>query len=96
MDKRPPKDRNLFQKNAYDVARFRMLYDNKTPEQLQADRSMKKWEKASQKHPPQQEQDEKEPTVEDSLKRFVLNFVVYGFAIIMLVWIISVAAGGSS
>jgi Flp pilus assembly protein TadB len=91
MDKRPPKDRNLFQKNAYDVARFRMLYDNKTPEQLQADRSMKKWEKASQ-----QEQDEKEPTAEDSLKRFVLNFVVYGFAIIMLVWIISVAVGGSS
>ena len=38
MDNRPPKDRSLFHKNMYDVVRYRTLFDNKTPDDMQAER----------------------------------------------------------
>ena len=38
MDNRPPKDRNLFQKNMYDVVRYRTLYDTRTPDDMHAER----------------------------------------------------------
>ena len=38
MDNKSPKDRNLFHKNMYDVIRYRTLFDNKTPDDKQAER----------------------------------------------------------
>ena len=38
MDNRPPKERNLFQKNMYDVVRYRTLFDTRTPDDMQAER----------------------------------------------------------
>ena len=56
MDNKSPKDRNTFQKNIYDVVRYRMLFDDKDAETLQKERAERKWEKAAQKPLPRQTQ----------------------------------------
>lgn len=98
MDNKSPKDRNLFQKNMYDVVRFRTLYDGKTPDDLHAERVERRLAKMqAEKDKAEYEKKQAEPNKdrEPTLGEFIYKFIVLFIAFIGLMLIISAIANGA-
>lgn len=83
MDNKSPKDRNLFHKNMYDVVKYRTLFENKTPDDMQAERVERRLAKM------QAEKDraeyEKKQAEQADRKRLIIAIVI---AIICMFFII--------
>ena len=98
MDNKSPKDRDLFHKNTYDVIRYRTLYDGKTPEDLQAERTERKLAKMqAEKDRAEYEKNQAElnKDSEITMGRIVFIIAVLFVAFLGLMLIISVIAKGA-
>ena len=92
MDNRPPNDRNLFQKNMYDVVRYRTLYDTRTPDDMHAERverRLAKMQAEKDRAEYEKKQAELNKDREITLGEILFKVAVYFFAFLGFMLIIS-------
>ena len=98
MDNKSPKDRNLFQKNMYDVVRYRTLFDNKTPDDMQAERVERRLDKMQaekDKAEYEKKQAELSKDKEITMGQIIFKFAVIFIAFLGFILIISAIAKGA-
>ena len=92
MDNKSPKDRNLFHKNMNDVVRYRLLFENKTPDDLHAEsveRRLAKMQEKKDKEEYDKKQAELNKDREITLGEILFKVAVYFFAFLGFMLIIS-------
>ncbi|MBQ8119923.1 MAG: hypothetical protein IJ172_04005 [Ruminococcus sp.] len=95
MDNKSPKDRNLFHKNMYDVVKYRTLFENKTPDDMQAERVERRLAKMqAEKYRAEYEKKQAELSKDSEMTmgQIIFKFAIIFFVIIGFMSIISAIA----